>query len=77
MKNQAKILVKMILLTILITACTRKKPSISEDFLPGDWYVVKGDVESYSFVKDDSSHTFTSYLQSNRAVTEIIEIINL
>lgn len=64
MKNQVKILVQLILLTTMIIACTQKKPSVSEDFLCGDWYVVNGDVESYSFVKDDSSHTFTSYLHS-------------
>jgi hypothetical protein len=64
MKNQSEILVKMILITFLITACAQKKPSISEDYLLGDWYVVKGDAESYSFVKDDSIHTFTSYLHS-------------
>ncbi len=64
MKNHVISFLSAIVLIFILSACSQKKPSISEDFLSGDWYAVKGDVESYSFMKDDSSKAFTSYLHS-------------
>ncbi len=64
MKNHVTFFLTVTVLAFIFSACSRKKPSISEDFLSGDWYTVKGDVESYSFMKDDSSKVFTSYLHS-------------
>jgi hypothetical protein len=31
---------------------------MSEEFFLGEWYTIKGDVEAYSFLKDESSYIF-------------------
>jgi hypothetical protein len=64
MKNHVTFFITSIVLVFILSACSQKKPSISEDLLTGDWYAIKGDVESYSFMKDDTSKAFTSYLHS-------------
>jgi hypothetical protein len=65
MKNHVISFLSAIVLVFILSACSQKKPSISEDLLAGDWYAIKGDVESYNFMKDDTSKTFTSYLHSS------------
>lgn len=64
MKNHVTFFLVAIGLVFILSACSQKNPSISEDFISGDWYAIKGDVESYSFTKDEGSNVFTSYLHS-------------
>jgi len=49
-------------LTFILLGCGQKKSLISEDSFLGEWYTIKGDVESYSFLKDEKSYIFVGIL---------------
>jgi hypothetical protein len=49
-------------IALFFLSCSQKGSSVTEESIVGDWYIIKGDVESISFIKDDTSKTFTSYL---------------
>ena len=42
---------------LCLSGCGNNKPAL-EDSLLGDWYTIKGDVETYSFLRDDKSYIF-------------------
>jgi hypothetical protein len=44
---------------LLITGCGLKKPAQIEESFLGKWHAVKGNVEAYSFLKDNNSFIFT------------------
>lgn len=54
--------IQAIILIISLNDCSPKKQPIPEISLLGEWYTVKGDVEAYSFLKDDTSFIFTGTL---------------
>lgn len=43
---------------ISITSCKQKTSKLSEESFLGEWYTIKGDIEAYSFLKDNSSYIF-------------------
>ncbi len=49
-------------LILFMTACKQKEPAFNEEIFIGDWYTIKGDVEGYSFLRDDSSFIFTGFM---------------
>ena len=61
MKKSVKILFKIILLTVISLSCRQKSQQTTpvEESLLGEWYTIKGDVEAYSFLKDENSYIFT------------------
>lgn len=59
MKKSASSAIVVFCLILLIAACARKKSGLAEDSFLGEWYTIKGDVEAYSFLKDDTSFIFT------------------
>jgi hypothetical protein len=48
----------ILLLPIYFYGCKHEKTNQSFDAFLGEWYTIKGDVEAYSFLKDDSSYIF-------------------
>jgi len=58
MRKSVRINVSIFLLFILLPDC-RPKQTHPEDSLLGEWYTIKGDVEAYSFLKDENSYIFT------------------
>jgi hypothetical protein len=58
MKTLVQIIFAVLLLSLFISGCKQKKPAFTEESLLGEWYTIKGDVETYSFLKDDSSYIF-------------------
>jgi hypothetical protein len=68
MKKSIRPLVLMFYLVLVIAACARKKQGLNEDTLLGEWYTVKGDVEAYSFMKDDNGYIFTGTLHERPVV---------
>jgi hypothetical protein len=57
MKKAVRIIIPIIL--ILISSCRQKQQIPAEESLLGEWYTIKGDVEAYSFLKDENSYIFT------------------
>jgi hypothetical protein len=59
MKTSRVILFAIVFLALFFSDCKQKKAILSEEFFLGEWYTIKGDVEAYSFLKDESSYIFT------------------
>ncbi len=63
MEKSVRSFIPVLLTLVLLSACkqnnNQKQSSSEEDSLLGEWYTIKGDVEAYSFLKDDSSYIFT------------------
>jgi hypothetical protein len=68
MKKLILPLVSLFILVLVLTACARKKSGLKEDRFLGEWYTVKGDVEAYSFLKDDNGYIFTGTLHERPVV---------
>jgi len=47
-----------VFLSIMLADCGQQKPGFDEDLFLGEWYAIKGDVEVYSFLKDEDSYIF-------------------
>lgn len=58
MKNSFLAYLTILLLPLYFYGCKQNKDNQSFDAFLGDWYTVRGDVEAYSFLKDDSSYIF-------------------
>jgi len=58
MKHSILTLFAVLFLALSLSGCKQKKPMLYEEFFLGEWYTIKGDVEAYSFLKDDSSYIF-------------------
>lgn len=43
---------------LFLTGCNHEKPVRPEDAYLGVWYKIKGDIDSYSFMKDSNSYIF-------------------
>ncbi len=61
-----RLIVAGIFLVFFLAACKQKQQP-AEDSLLGEWYTIKGDVEAYSFLKDENSYIFTG-MQGMRPV---------
>lgn len=68
MKKLILPLVLLFFLVLVIAACARKKDVLNEDTLLGEWYTLKGDVDAYSFLKDDNGYIFTGTLHERPVV---------
>jgi hypothetical protein len=68
MKRPILPLVLLFFLVLVIADCARKKQGLNEDTFIGEWYTVKGDVEAYSFMKDDNGYIFTGTLHKRPVV---------
>jgi|WetSurMetagenome_2_1015567.scaffolds.fasta_scaffold00723_4 hypothetical protein len=62
MKRFFRTLFSMVFLVLSVSGCEQNKHKLTEESFLGKWYTVKGDVESYSFLKDDSSYIFVGIL---------------
>ena len=51
---------KVIFLGLILSGCSQKKSGMAEETLLGEWYAIKGDVEAYSFLKDEDSYIFSA-----------------
>lgn len=58
MKAPIKPVFLLTIFVILLSGCAQKKTGLSEESFLGEWYTVKGDVEAYSFLKDEDSYIF-------------------
>jgi hypothetical protein len=67
MKISVRIIIPIFFLLLLVSACRPKQQPLIEESLLGEWYTIKGDVEAYSFLKDERSYIFTG-TQSMRPV---------
>jgi hypothetical protein len=47
------------ILVTFILCCKHKKTVLSEESFLGEWYTIKGDVDAYSFLKDNRNYIFT------------------
>ena len=56
---RVRIIITSILFIIFLTACSNNQQSVNEESFLGEWYTIKGDVEAYSFLKDENSYIFT------------------
>ena len=43
---------------LFLSGCGKKKSASAEESFLGDWYTIKGDVDAYSFLKDEKSYIF-------------------
>ena len=68
MKTSILIISGVVLLAFILFDCGGKKNRMSEDSFLGEWYTVKGDVESYSFLKDEKSYIFVGTLDMRPVV---------
>ena len=61
MKKSVRYIIILLFPLLLLYACIQNKSqeSISEEDFLGEWYTIKGDVDAYSFLKDESSYIFT------------------
>lgn len=48
-----------VIMFLILHGCTGRKVTPPEDLLIGEWYVVKGDIESYSLLNDGDTYIFT------------------
>jgi hypothetical protein len=60
MKASAKLLHAVILTALLTPGCNREKESVPADSFIGEWYTVRGDFETYSFLKDSNNYIFVA-----------------
>jgi hypothetical protein len=51
---------KIIFLGLILLGCSQKKSGLTEESFLGEWYTIKGDVEGYSFMKDENSYIFSA-----------------
>ncbi len=58
MKTSFLAYLTILLLPVYFYGCKHEKTNQSFDAFLGEWYTIKGDVEAYSFLKDDSSYIF-------------------
>jgi len=58
MKPSIPTLFAVIFLALFLSGCKQRKVILSEESFLGEWYTIKGDVEAYSFLKDDYSYIF-------------------
>jgi len=58
MKTSFLTFLSFMLLSLYFVGCKQEKAIKSFDAFLGEWYTIKGDVEAYSFLKDDSSYIF-------------------
>ena len=63
MKKYILVLSALLIIILSLTACRQNKTSsnqaVNEDAFLGEWYTVRGDVEAYSFLRDNGSFIFT------------------
>jgi hypothetical protein len=59
MKISVLALFTVIFLALPLLGCNQRKPKLSEESFLGEWYTIKGDLEAYSFLKDENSYIFT------------------
>ncbi len=62
MKVAILIISGVVLMAFILFGCGEKKNRISEESFLGEWYTIKGDVESYNFLKDEKSYIFVGTL---------------
>jgi len=59
MKTSVLSLFTVIFLALSLLGCNQRKLKLSEESFLGEWYTIKGDLEAYSFLKDENSYIFT------------------
>ncbi|HUX95008.1 MAG TPA: lipocalin family protein [Bacteroidales bacterium] len=62
MKKSVRIYIPVLITIILFSACKQKQnqqQSPAEESFLGEWYTIRGDMEAYSFLKDENSYIFT------------------
>jgi hypothetical protein len=62
MKKSILVLSAVLILILAFSGCKQRKQAFNEDTFIGEWYTVKGDVEGYSFMRDNGSFIFTGFL---------------
>jgi hypothetical protein len=62
MKPFFRTLFGMVFLVLSASGCEQNRHKLTEESFLGKWYTIKGDVDSYSFLKDDSSYIFVGIL---------------
>lgn len=60
MKASANLIHAVILTALLTPGCTPEKESVPADSFIGEWYTVRGDFETYSFLKDSNNYIFVA-----------------
>jgi hypothetical protein len=68
MKKSIQSSLSALIMILLITSCGLKKSGLTEESFLGKWYTIKGDVEAYSFLKDNNSFIFTGTQAMNPVV---------
>jgi len=58
MKTSFLSIFALALFGLILPGCGQKKSFMAEESFLGEWYTIKGDVEAYSFLKDDSNYIF-------------------
>jgi hypothetical protein len=58
MKNFILILFSVVFFVLFLPGCNLEKTTLQEDSFLGKWYTIKGDWETYSFLKDSTSYIF-------------------
>lgn len=62
MKTSILLISGVVFLACIFCSCGENRNRISEDTFLGEWYTIKGDVESYSFLKDEKSYIFVGII---------------
>ncbi|HUX57603.1 MAG TPA: hypothetical protein VMV77_11555 [Bacteroidales bacterium] len=58
MKTYSVTIFAVVFFGLIISGCGEKKSAVTEESLLGEWYTIKGDVEAYSFLKDEKNYIF-------------------
>jgi hypothetical protein len=67
---------KVALLGLVLSSCVQKESEITEESFFGEWYTLKGDLDAYSFLKDENSYIFVGIQGLNPIVIGTWKIEN-
>ena len=67
---------KVALLGLALSSCVQKESEITEESFFGEWYTLKGDLDAYSFLKDENSYIFVGIQGLNPIVIGTWKIEN-